>query len=116
MSNLSSQMNQRQSPGDPYAGEYSGLRLSLIKVALFLVWVSYCWLLLLLKSTFGLWVMVIVAVPTILVAEWLGARVLANKYGWSTLQVGFSIRRIVFNVLLILGLGAGTYLVLRLLS
>jgi len=116
MSNTSSQMNQRQTTDDPHAGEYSGLRLSLIKFALFLVWVSYCWLLLLLRDTFGLWVMLILALPTILVAEWLGARVFANKYGWSTLRAGFSIRRIVFNVLLILGLGAGTYLVLRLLS
>jgi hypothetical protein len=116
MSNTSSQMNQRQTTDDPHAGEYSGLRLSLIKFALFLVWVSYCLLLLLLSSTFGLLVMLTVAVPTILVAEWLSARVLANKYGWSTLPSGFSIKRIVFNVLLILGLGAGTYLVLRLLS
>ena len=96
---------------DPVA--QTGVRVSLVKLALFLVWVGFC-LLLLFISSFGWWVLLVLALPIHAVTQWLSDRVFADKYGWSTQQVGFSLKRIAFGVLLVLGLGVGTYVVLSL--
>ena len=86
-----------------------------MKLGLFLLWLCFC-LLLLLVSSSGWWELLILVVAIYVIGEWLADRVFASKYALSPLKGGFSLSRIVFNVLLILGLGAGTYLVLRLLS
>lgn len=98
------------------ATEYGGFRNSIIKVGLFLLWVAFCLFLLMLDHTFGWWILVVLAIPIYLVAQWLGDRVFATRFGWSTEQVGFSVKRIAAGVLLILGLGAGTYIVLSLFT
>ena len=92
----------------------TGLRVSIIKLGLFLLFVSFCLLLLFINSVFGWWALLILAWPIHAVTRWVSDRVFADKYGWSTEQVGFSPKRIAFGVLLVLGLGVGTYLVLRL--
>jgi len=91
----------------------TGLRVSLLKLGLFLLWVSFCLLLLFINSVFGWWVLLVLALPIHALAQWVGDRVFADKYGWSTEQVGFSLKRIALGVSLVLSLGAGTYLVLR---
>jgi hypothetical protein len=91
----------------------TGLRVSLLKLGLFLLWVGFCILLLFINSVFGWWMLLVLALPLHALAGWIGARVFADKYGWSTEQVGFSLKRIAFGVFLVLGLGTGTYLVLR---
>lgn len=92
----------------------TGLRVSLIKLGLFLLWISFCLFLLFISSAFGWWVLLVLAVPIHALARWIGDRVFADKYGWSTEQVGFSVKRIALGVMLVLSLGAGTYFVLRL--
>ena len=91
----------------------TGLRISLLKLGLFLLWVSFCLFLLFISSAFGWWVLLVLAVPIHVLAQWIGESVFADKYVWSTEQVGFSVKRIAFGVLLVLSLGAGTYFVLR---
>ena len=91
----------------------TGLRVSLLKLGLFLLWSSFCLLLLFISSVFGWWVLLVLALPIHALAQWIGDRVFADKYGWSTEQVGFSLKRIAFGVFLVLSLSAGTYLVLR---
>ena len=93
----------------------TGIRISLLKLGLFLLWVSFCLLLLFINSVLGWWALLLFALPIHAVARWIGDRVFATKYGWSTERVGFSLKRIGFGVLLALSLAVGTYLVLRLL-
>ena len=85
----------------------------LLKLGLFLLWVSFCLLLLFISSVFGWWVLLVLALPIHKLGQWIGDRVFADKYGWRTEQVGFSLKRIAFGVFLVLSLSAGTYLVLR---
>jgi hypothetical protein len=94
--------------------KYSGLRISLIKLGLFLLVVSFCGVVLLLNAALAWWLLLILALPAHLVSEWFGEKVFAPKYGWSTAQVGFSLKRIAFGVLLIMGVSALVYLVLKL--
>jgi hypothetical protein len=93
---------------------HDGLKVSLIKLGLFSLWVVFCLLLLFISNLFGWWMLVILALPIYAVAQWVGDKVFADKYRWSTEQVGFSLKRIIFGVLLVLGLGVGTFLILRL--
>jgi hypothetical protein len=93
---------------------YSGFIISLIKIGIFLLLVSFCGLLLLLNAALAWWLLLILVLPTHLVSEWLGEKVFAGKYGWSTAQVGFSPKRIAFGILLIVGVWALVYLVLNL--
>ena len=97
------------------ANEYWSLRISLIKLGLLLVCLSFCLFLILLNNA-AWWLLLVLALPISLVSEWLGEKVFASKYGWSTEQVGFSPKRIAFGVLFVLGVSAGIYLVLRLLD
>lgn len=109
-------MNEEKKIGDSDPAEYGGLRISLIKLGLLLLCASFGLLLLLLHAAFGWWLLLFLALPIHLVSEWVGEKVFASKYGWSTAQVGFSPKRIAFGVLLVLGLSAGVYLVLRLFN
>jgi len=92
-------MNEEKKNGDSDLAEYRGLRISLIKLGLFLLCASFCLLLLLLNAAFGWWLLVLLALPIHLVSKWLGEKVFATTYGWSTAQVGFSPMRIAFGVL-----------------
>jgi hypothetical protein len=107
-------MNHRRRTKELGAVAQTGFRVSLLKLGLFLLWVSFCLLLLFINSVFGWWVLLVLALPIHAIAQWIGDRVFADKYGWSTEQVGFSLKRIAFGVFLVLSLGAGTYFVLRL--
>ena len=109
-------MNEEQKTLEAKANEYGGFRNSITKVGLFLLWVAFCLFLLTLNNTFGWWILVVLAIPIYLLAQWIGDKVFATKYGWSTEQVGFSVKRIAAGVLLIVGLGAGTYIILRLFN
>jgi hypothetical protein len=86
-------MNDWRSTKELEAVAQTGLRVSLLKLGLFLLWVSFC-LLLLFISAFGWWVLLVLALPIHALAQWIGDRVFADKYGWSTEQVGFSVKRI----------------------
>jgi hypothetical protein len=97
------------------ATEYGRLRISLIKLGLLLVCVSFCLFLILLNSA-AWWLLLVLVLPINLVSEWLGEKVFASKYGWSSEQVGFSPKRIAFGVLLVLGVSVGFYIVLKLLK
>jgi len=97
---------------DPAA--YGGFRLSLIKIGLLLLCAGFLLLLLLLNAALAWWILLILALPLYLASEWLGEKVFATKYGWSTEQVGFSPKRIAFGVLLVLGVSAMVYLISRL--
>jgi hypothetical protein len=77
---------------------HNGPQVSLLKLGLFLLWVSFC-LLLLFISAFGWWVLLVLALPIHALAQWIGDRVFADKYGWSTEQVGFSVKRIASSTL-----------------
>lgn len=95
---------------------YGGLRISLIKIGLFLLFTSFCFLVLFLQATITLWVLLILVLPLHVFSEWLTEKVFAAKYGWSTEQVGFSPKRIAFGVLLVLVVSAGAYLISRLFN
>src|SRR5882672_7600755 len=92
----------------------TGFRCSLLKLGLFLLWVSFCLLLLFINSVFGWWVLLVLALPIHAVAQRIADRVFADKYGWSTERAGFSLKRIASGLFLVLSLSAGTYLVLKL--
>ena len=81
---------------------FSSLGLSLIKIGGFIVFAACCLLLFLLKAALSWWVLLLLALPAYLFLEWLGEKVFAEKYGWSTSQVGFSITRIILGVLIVL--------------
>ena len=100
----------------PDPAVYGGFRVSLIKIGLFLLCAAFWFLLLLLNAALTWWILLILALPTYLVTEWVGERVFAAKYGWSTEQVGFSPKRIALGVLLVLGIAAAVYLVFRLFN
>jgi hypothetical protein len=109
-------MSENGKVGDSDPAEYRGLRISLIKLGLLLLCASFCLLLLLLNAALAWWLLLILALPIHLVSEWVGDKVFATKYGWSTEQVGFSPKRIALGVLLVLSLSAGVYLVFRLFN
>lgn len=106
--------NDEMKLAEPDPVRYSGLKISLIKIGLLLLLVSFCGLLLLLNATLAWWLLLVLALPIHLVSEWLGEKVFAPKYGWSTAQVGFSPKRIAFGVFLIMGVSVLVYLVLKL--
>jgi hypothetical protein len=108
-------MQEDRKAGESAATEYGSLRISLIKIGLLLVFVCFCFFLIFLNSA-AWWLPLVLALPISLVAEWLGEKVFAAKYGWSTEQVGFSPMRIAFGVMLILGVSAGIYFVLKLFN
>ena len=47
-------------------------------------------------------VWLLLAIPAFLCEEWLADKVNANNSGWSTAEVGFSIRRIIYGVVIVL--------------
>lgn len=98
------------------AAGYGGLRISLIKIGLLLLFTGFCSLVLFLQATLSLWVLLILVLPLYVLSEWLTENVFAAKYGWSTEQVGFSPKRIAFGVLLVLVVSAGVYLISRLFN
>jgi hypothetical protein len=108
-------MQEDRKARESAATEYGSLRISLIKLGLLLVFVSFCLFLILINSA-AWWLLLVLALPINLVSEWLGEKVFASKYGWSTEQVGFSPKRIAFGVLLVMGVSAGIYLALKLLN
>lgn len=79
---------------------YGGLKISLLKLGLFFAGATCFLLVLFLSRTLNWWMSLLLALPCYLFFEWLGETVLAEKYGWSTSQVGFSFKRIVLGVLL----------------
>jgi hypothetical protein len=81
---------------------FSSLRISLIKIGGFILFAACCILLLLLNAALSWWVLLLLGLPMYLFLEWLGEKVFAEKYGWSTSHVGFSITRIILGVLLVL--------------
>ncbi len=92
---------------------FSSLRISLIKIGGFILFAACCLLLFLLNAALSWWVLLLLALPMYLFLEWLGEKVFAEKYGWSTLQVGFSITRIILGVLLVLAFLGGIFLLWR---
>src|SRR5262245_9862746 len=108
-------MQEEDKTAESAAPNYGSLRISLIKLGLLLVFISFCLFLIVLSGAFW-WLLILLALPINLVSEWLGEKVFATKYGWSTEQVGFSPKRIAFGVLLVLGVSAIIYLVSKLFS
>ena len=109
-------MSEDRKVEDSDRAAYGGLRISLIKIGLFLLCTGLWLLWLFLSAALSWWMLLILAVPVYLGSEWLGEKVFSRKYGWSTEQVGFSPKRIALGVLLVLGLSAGAYLLIRLLT
>jgi hypothetical protein len=101
---------------DPGSASYGDLRLSVIKIGVFSLFVGFVLLLILLNAALTWWMMLILAGPIYLISEWAGKKVFAAKYGWSTEQVGFSLKRIAVGVLLVLGVSAIVIFVSRLFS
>jgi hypothetical protein len=85
--------------GDAAPENFNSLRISLIKIGGFIVFAACCLLLFLLNAALSWWVLLL---PAYLFLEWLGEKVFAEKYGWSTSQVGVSITRIIFGALVVL--------------
>jgi hypothetical protein len=96
--------------------ESGGLRISLLKIGGFLLFAACYLLLLFLNAVLSWWVLLLLALPGYLFLDWLGERIFADKYGWSTSQVGFSLTRIIFGVLLVLMASAAAYVIVRLAS
>ena len=109
-------MSEDRKVEDSDPATYGGLRLSVIKIGLFLLCAGFFLLLILLNAALPWWMLLILALPLYIVSEWAGEKVFATKYGWSTEQVGFSPKRIAFGVLLVLSLSAGVYLIFRLFN
>ena len=109
-------MSEDRKVADPYPHTYGGLRGSLIKIGVLLLFAGFWLLLLLLYAALSWWLLIILAAPLYLVGEWLAEKVFATKYGWSTEQVGFSPMRILLGVLLILGIAAVVYFGLKLVN
>src|SRR5687767_8361454 len=101
---------------DPAPHPYRGLRGSLIKIGVLFVFAGFWLFLLLLYAALTWWLLLILAAPLYLLGVWLGAKVFATKYGWSTEQVGFSPTRILLGVLLILGMAAVVYFGFKLVN
>jgi len=57
--------------------------------------------------SFLLWVLL--AIPAFLCEEWLADKVNTKNSGWSTAEVGFSIRRIIYGVIIVLLFFAAAY-------
>ena len=91
--------------------EFGGLRISLTKIGGALLVAACCLLLFLLRAALSWWALLLLAVPGYLFLEWLGEKVFADKYGWSTAQVGFSLKRIILGVLLVVAM-SGIILIL----
>jgi hypothetical protein len=88
--------------GETGTENFTSFRVSVLKISGFLLFAACCLLLLLLNSFLGLWILILTALPSYLFLEWLSRKVFNQKYGWSTSQVGFSITRIIFGILLAL--------------
>ncbi len=87
-------------------GNFSSLKISLIKIG-GLGLIAVCGLFLLLLSGSPGWLgSLFLALPIYLFLDWLGRKVFAEKYGWSTSQVGFSVTRIILGVLFVLAFSA----------
>ena len=86
---------------DSAPGNFSGFSISLIKIGGFLLVAVCCILLFLLNAVLSWWALLMLALPAYLFLEWLGEKVFADKYGWSTAQVGFSVTRIILGVSLV---------------
>ena len=109
-------MSEEEILGNSEARGFGGLRISVIKLGLLSICVSSCFLLLFLHAALVWWLLLILALPIELASAWLGGKVFADKYGWSTAQVGFSLKRIAFGVLLAMGLSTGVYFVWKLFN
>lgn len=109
-------MSEDRNVETPHPAVYGGFRVSLLKIGLFLLCAAFWFLLLLLNAALTWWMLLILALPTYVVTEWVGAKLFAAKYGWSTEQVGFSPKRIALGVLLVLGISAAAYLVFRMFN
>ena len=82
-----------------------------MKLGGFLAFAACGVLLLLMEVTPIWWALLVLAVPAYFFLGWFGGKVFADKYGWSTEQVGFSPLRIFVGVLLALA-AAGVALLL----
>lgn len=80
---------------------FGGLRISTIKIGGLLLIIACCLFLFLLNAALSWWALPLLAAPVYLLLEWLGKKVFAEKYGWSTAQAGFSLTRIIFGVVLL---------------
>ena len=99
--------------GDSATEDFGSLRISLIKIGGFLMFAACCLLLFLLNAALSWWVLLLLALPAYFFLERLGKKVFAEKYGWSTSQVGFSLTRIVVGVLLVLAFFGGIFMLWR---
>jgi hypothetical protein len=100
----------------PPPENFSGLRISLLKIGGFFLFASLCLLLLFLIAPLAWWFSLLLALPGYPLLEWLGEKIFADKYGWSTSQVGFSLKRIIFGVLLALTAFGVAYLIFKFVS
>ena len=107
-------MSEDRKVADPAPNSYRGFRGALVKIGLLLLLAGFWMVMLLLYSALSWWMLVIVALPLYVLGEGLAEKVLSAKYGWSTEQVGFSPRRILIGVLLVLGMAAVAYFGFRL--
>lgn len=100
----------------PTPENFSGLRVSLVKIGGFFLFAACLLLLLFLNSALEGWALLLYGLPSYLILGWLGENIFADKYGWSTSQVGFSFTRIIFGVLLAITAFGVAYLIFRLAS
>jgi hypothetical protein len=103
----------RMQTGDSLPENFSGLRISLIKLGGFIIFAASCLLLLLVNAALSWWALLLPALPVYLFLAWLGEKVFAEKYGWSTSQVGFSITRIILGVSVVLAFFGAIFLLWR---
>lgn len=99
--------------GDSATENLGSFRISLIKIGGFILFAACCLLLLLLNAALSWWVLLLMALPAYLFLGWIGKKVFAEKYGWSTSQVGFSVTRIIVGVLLVLAFFGGIFMLWR---
>ena len=101
-------------PETPGREDFGGLRIALVKLGGFFLIVLCVLLLLFLKAVLAWWALLLLALVAYPFLHWLGGEVFADRYGWSTSQVGFSFTRIIFGVLLGVALFGVAYLIFRL--
>ena len=99
---------------DPVA--YGAFRVSVAKIGVFMLCAGFWLLLLSLVAALTWWLLLIFTVPIYFLSERFGEKVFAAKYGWSTEQVGFSPKRIALGVLLVLGVSAAVFSVVKLFN
>src|SRR5687768_12947365 len=80
-------------------------RVKAIACVAFLLLIVILWVI----SERSFLLLVLLAIPAFLCEEWLADKVNIKNSGWSTAEVGFSIRRIIYGVIIVLLFFAAAY-------